>query len=142
MTPTLGAVADRPFTEAGYLVTISVQPTTARSSQLRRMFAGSLIAAGAVSGLVGLAAPAKALPESSISSNCAMRGWSYGTIVRADGTRVSTCCPTGNPGEISGGQCSIYVDGTLAARTDGTSGKPPKHRAPVGPPTEVLERVN
>jgi len=102
-----------------------------------------VIAAGALAGLIGLAAPANALSESTIAANCKSAGGTYGTIVRADGVRVSTCCPSDKPGEISGGKCSIYVDGTLAAlEQTPTTPKPPKHRLPVGQlPTAVLEPV-
>jgi len=117
--------------------------TTTRSTRLRGLLAGSLFAAGAVAGLIGVAAPANAQPESTIEANCKAAGGSYGTIVRDDGVRVSTCCPTGNPGEISGGKCSIYVNGTLAAlEQTPTTPKPPKNRLPVGQlPTAVLEPV-
>ena len=115
--------------------------TTSSSTRIRSLLAASAISAGAIAGLIGLAAPANALPESTIESNCRTSGGTYGTIVRSDGVRVSTCCPTGLPGEISGGKCSIYVDGTLAAlEQTPTTPKPPKHRIPVGQlPTAVLE---
>jgi hypothetical protein len=116
---------------------------TTRSTRLRSLLAGSLFTAGAVAGLIGLAAPANAQPESTIEANCKAAGGSYGTIVRDDGVRVSTCCPTGLPGEISGGKCSIYVNGTLSAlEQTPTTPKPPKYRLPVGQlPTAVLEPV-
>ena len=113
--------------------------TTSSSTRIRSLLAASAISAGAIAGLIGLAAPANALPESTIESNCRTSGGTYGTIVRSDGVRVSTCCPTGLSGEISGGKCSIYVDGTLSAMQQPTT-KPPKHRIPVGQlPTAVLE---
>jgi hypothetical protein len=112
-----------------------------RSARLRTLLAGSALAAGTVAGLIGLAAPASAQPESTIESNCKAAGGTYGTIVRDDGVRVSTCCPTGLPGEISGGKCSIYVNGTLAA-LEQTPTTPKKNRLPVGQlPTAVLESV-
>ncbi|WP_319456699.1 MULTISPECIES: hypothetical protein [unclassified Mycobacterium] len=116
---------------------------TTRSTRLRSLLVGSLFTASAVAGLIGLAAPANALSESTIESNCKTAGGTYGTIVRADGVRVSTCCPSDKPGEISGGKCSIYVDGTLAAlEQTPTTPKPPKYRLPVGQlPTAVLEPV-
>ena len=117
---------------------------TTRSARLRTLLGGSAIAAGAVAGLIGLAAPASAQSESTIASNCKAAGGTYGTIVRADGVRVSTCCPSDKPGEISGGKCSIYVDGTLAAlEQTPTTPTGPKHRLPVGAlPTAVLESVH
>lgn len=116
--------------------------TTSRSTRLRSLLAGSVITAGAVAGLIGLAAPANALPESTIKSDCAQRGWDYQTVTRPDGTTVSVCCPTGLPGEISGGKCSIYVNGTLSARLEEGTTKPPKNRFPVGQlPTAVMEPV-
>lgn len=99
---------------------------TTTSRPLRRVLAGALIAAGASLSFVGLAATANALPESTIEANCKGAGSVYGTVVRADGVRVSTCCPTGAPGEISQGRCSIYVDGVLSARLEETPTKPPR----------------
>ena len=125
------------------MTTSSASSQITRASRLRNLLAGSVIAAGTVAGLIGLAAPANALSESTIESNCKTAGGTYGTIVRADGVRVSTCCPSDKPGEISGGKCSIYVDGTLAAlQQTPTTPTGPKHRLPVGPlPTAVLQSV-
>ena len=62
------------------------------------------------------APPRQPQSEGTIQANCQASGGVYGTVVRDDGVRISTCCPTGAPGEISAGKCSIYVDGVLSAR--------------------------
>ncbi|HEY7052494.1 MAG TPA: hypothetical protein VH496_10250 [Mycobacterium sp.] len=110
--------------------------------RLRRLVPVTLVAAGAIGGFAMFAAPAaNALPESQIQSDCTQSGGHYETTVRKDGSRVSVCCPTGAPGEISGGKCSIYVDGVLSAMQGGGSTNPtnPVVRLPLGPrPTTVL----
>ena len=113
-------------------------------TRLPRLLPGTFVAAGAIAGLMVVAAPAaSALPESQIKSDCELGGGHYETTVRPDGSRVSVCCPTGAPGEIAGGKCSIYVNGALSAMEGGgnTSGPTgPVVRPPRGPlPTAVEE---
>ena len=59
-----------------------------------------------------------------IKSDCTQNGMSYSTVVRADGSRFSACCPTGAPGELAAGKCSIYIDGVLSALQGPTNPHP------------------
>jgi len=89
-------------------------------SFVQAVVASGALAVGALFMSVSVAdaaPPRQPQSEGTIQSNCQSSGGVYGTVVRDDGVRISTCCPTGMPGEISQGKCSIYVDGVLTART-------------------------
>lgn len=116
---------------------------TAHATWRAHLVPATVVAAGAITGLMVVTAPAaSALPESQIKSDCELNGNRYETTTRPDGSRVSVCCPTGAPGEIAAGRCSIYVNGVLSAMEGGEAGTPtsPVVRPPHGPlPTAVEE---
>lgn len=90
-----------------------------KTSYLRGVTASTALAVGALfmsMGVAEAAPPRQPQSEGTIQSNCQASGGVYGTTVRDDGVRISTCCPTGAPGEIAAGKRSIYVDGVLSAR--------------------------
>lgn len=90
-----------------------------KTSYLRGVTAATALAFGALFMSISVAdaaPPRQPQSEGTIQSNCQASGGVYGSVVRDDGVRISTCCPTGAPGEISQGKCSIYVDGVLTAR--------------------------
>ncbi|MDI3313592.1 MAG: hypothetical protein QJR12_04685 [Mycobacterium sp.] len=113
-----------------------------RRAHPRQLVPATFVAVGATAGLLVLTAPAAyALPESQIKSECEQGGGHYETTVRPDGSRVSVCCPTGAPGEIAAGKCSIYVNGELSAMQGGEADPTsPVVRPPRGPiPTAIEE---
>lgn len=83
---------------------------------------GSVLAVG----VAFLTAPAAfAQSEAGIKSDCTQSGRDYQTVVRSDGTRISVCCPTGAPGELAAGRCSVWVNGSLSAlQTTPTNPRP------------------
>jgi hypothetical protein len=100
------------------MTSIDTPDTVVPASRCRIAATAKLVLAGSVLavGAAFLTAPAAfAQSESGIKSDCTQGGRDYQTVVRADGTRISVCCPTGAPGELSAGKCSVWVNGSLSA---------------------------